>query len=498
MVIFIIFLFSPCLSLDLPQGSLQSYYSSSELKTLIDSLTSSYPDLVKPNEKIKGFTIDMPQNSHLKKQRVLIIGGFSGGFPQNNYQVVYTAFNLLKNYKTDPISMKILSSLTIDFAPNINPKAYSLSEYHHLKTGEFYAFFKDQSNNTESCKTEQDLGINPEKNFYSNFEIISNLCEQDYAGSEPGTSEVIKDWIDSIGDYSLIINYQGAGEFYEFPLGVTESNPNKYSIFYKEVRKDIENSGGLIRLNNANLNTKNESGLLNTALEYFNVIAIKIALSSKIPQDLASQSLLASLHYNFLTDSILTHLTTLPIQFLSLNLRPQGFLSTPVIDLKLLMKNNGLNSIQYQIELLETYHMPSNNYKLIGLMIQSHVASGNSTTKHFNNLNIDERIEPGSYSTITFSFEQINKIAFENVEFGIGFVPLDYYVEYQSWSSIFYLNGGEVQEWGKRKLDYDNQESSSSSGSSVSVTIVIAGSASGGGACCICICICAYFMKKED
>ena len=127
MYLLAVFLAASCFSFDIPNGSLQGFYSSSELGSLINSLASP-SHFVRLNEKIKGFTIDLPQKSHLKKQKVLIIGGFSGGFPQNNYQVVYTAFNLLKNYKTDPTSKRILESLTIDFAPNINPKVYSLSE----------------------------------------------------------------------------------------------------------------------------------------------------------------------------------------------------------------------------------------------------------------------------------------------------------------------------------------------------------------------------------
>ena len=281
MIVFVYFLSLSCFSLDLPQGSLQGFYSSSDLASILNSLALP-SNFVKLNKKIKGFTIDLPQHSLLKKQRVLIIGGFSGGFPQNNYQVLYTAFNLLKNYKTDPLSKRILESLTIDFAPNINPKAYSLSESAYFKTGRFYPFFKDQSNATQSCGI--DLGVNPERNFYSNFNKMSKSCERDYAGSEPGTSEVIKDWINSIGDYSLIINYQEAGEFYEFPSGVTENNSNKYLIFYKEVRRDIENSMGLIKLKSENLVDRNESSLLNTAFEYFDSIAIKVALSSEIPK----------------------------------------------------------------------------------------------------------------------------------------------------------------------------------------------------------------------
>ena len=169
-----------------------------------------------------------------------------------------------------------------------------------------------------------------------------------------------------------------------------------------------------------------------------------------------------------------------------------------------MLKNNGLVSIQYKIEILNTNQLSSNNHKLTGLSIQSHLSSSNTTTENFNSLITEATIEAGSYSTIILSFEQTNKVAFEKNKFGVNIVPLNYYLESQSWNSLFYLNGTEVSEWEKRKLQdgnqtYDNEESSSSkssSGSSVSVKIVIIGTVTGIGGGGGCIFMLYYFMKK--
>ena len=234
-------------------GSMGGFLTFNEVHDRINNLTTTYPNLINfPTTGNQLGQFKLSNNSaNLTNPRptAFIVSGLSGGFPMGTYQVLQLAESMASQYASGNTTIQeIVNSYDIYFIPILNNAAYIYTESQYTNDT-FLSVFTDLSLNNTAC-TGYDIGINPDHNFGSYFNNTlsdyTNDCSSNYSSNSPYSSNITKSLSNFLNNYnsklSMIVNYDGYGNYYAQPYAFTNNSmQGNWMLYYGNLSFYIPN-----------------------------------------------------------------------------------------------------------------------------------------------------------------------------------------------------------------------------------------------------------------
>lgn len=397
-------------------GLMDGYYTSAEVTTLLSSLQVNYLSISTGYSGIvlKGLVLESNKMDYAMR-KILILGGFYGGYPMGSVEVLYIANKLAEEYEAGNATIiSLMNSNSFTFIPVLNSEAYLKSELGFV-TGENFAIFKTDLTGAAWGCNENDVGVNPYHNFPYNWGGFSDICSTDYSGTTPWSSSIAAD-LGNYEDYSFIINYQGTGEAYYFPYASeTTLLDDQSSYFYSILSKTAPigyTSGSLYNLTE----TSHSGTLLDTAFNK-GIYSVEIAVGTDAKVPLADILSEAEVHYQSFIDSLLKMFSNITAKFLLSNettCDSCDYYST--VDVTFYLINQNLNEIKFNliadIEFNDTslYEFQSTTQTTVLLFNNEYMMSTVENTKTGNSTFEVSGVLPAfSETNVIFKYHRLNE-----------------------------------------------------------------------------------------
>ncbi|CAG9310594.1 unnamed protein product [Blepharisma stoltei] len=213
-------------------GSLDGYFTYSEIISFMQNLTSTFPGLARSGTIGKTYNgedihyLQLSTTSGLsqdQKTGIVITAAQFAGYPQGVSQVMFTAQEFSNSYSSDPNATFILSVSNIWLIPVINVDGYKNIENVYRESKSFDVNLKNL--NTSGCSTGG--GVNLDRNWgykWDHGESSNDPCDPTYHGwnafSEPETS-ALRSFIED-KNITLWVHYDRNGSYCTIPYTFSE------------------------------------------------------------------------------------------------------------------------------------------------------------------------------------------------------------------------------------------------------------------------------------
>ena len=224
-------------SIDLTSGSIEGYFSLSEISSVLSNYCKTHPNLelisigkTLNNREISGLRLPNPQ-----RPRMLVIGGHHARELISMSQVFYILDHILTSLKLNK---------EIWFIPVLNVDGLAGISEEYSKTRKILEIRKNL--HPSSCPKEK-MGIDLNRNYgyqwgYDNTGSSSNPCDEEYRGefafSEKET-QAIKNLTEKY-KFDSVISYHSYGNMYIRPTGFKESPMSELPLAHQEVYKELK------------------------------------------------------------------------------------------------------------------------------------------------------------------------------------------------------------------------------------------------------------------
>jgi hypothetical protein len=372
-------------------GSLDGYFTVDEAKILLGQLSTNNSNWI--FEESGGF-YRVTSGGTVKKNEILVLGGFSGGFPQGNFQVLYTIQRLLEDLENKEEVQELFKRFSIAFSVFPNEPAYEKSILISNSSDEFEVreIYGDQKNYYSNCNSNNDIGINPDMNFPNNFFERGDACFANFSGNSSSSSDITIKFMGKVTDYKAVINYQGSGNYYAGPhAGVSDASEiDSRKIFIDQVLKRADEEG----FNIGSLYEINGEGLNGTCMDFVdskNIPFIQISLGKYgklTPEDDLQED--SEIHYRIFLDQIVTVLAEPKIKYLRAEEKAiecnYTCNQTSEVNISLIIKNMGTSDRKFKLDVSVEFENETNHLAESGIIEFINLADNNSVT--YDSLNV--------------------------------------------------------------------------------------------------------------
>ena len=228
-------------SLSIDSGSINGYFSLSEIRDLLTNYSLANPSLILESIGTTYFNETIPALKFLSPHspRILVVGGHHARELVSITQVLYSL-----DYLVQSLSKGEKLEKEIWFVPILNVDGFQMICDHFNTTGEILEIRKNIR--PGGCNIQHD-GVDLNRNYgykwgYDNIGSSNNACDEDFRGESAFSeleTQAIRELV-KIQDFAAVISYHSYGDLYIRPTGYIQTGIEQFPLSHQNVYSKIE------------------------------------------------------------------------------------------------------------------------------------------------------------------------------------------------------------------------------------------------------------------